>query len=395
MNIQSFKADYIFPITSEPIENGILVVDSDNGKIVDILHNPKNDKPFNQYFKGVLVPGFINSHCHLELSHMKGMVPTGTKLIPFIKDIVTKRGATKLQIQNAIRKGDKEMARNGIVAVGDISNTTDTFLQKSKSNIQYHTFIEMFDFLQEDAAQNAFDGYLKIYNQLTPKQGDKKSCVPHAPYSVSKNLFGLINQVNKNLEATISIHNQETQPESDLFLNKTGDLIPFYAGFGISLSHFEATGKSSLSFAMEQMDTAQKALFVHNTLTTEADIEAAKSRFKHVYWATCPNANLYIENNLPIYQRFLNQNAKVCIGTDSLSSNWGLSILEEMKTIAKYQSNIDFQTLIRWATINGAEALGFDHQLGSFEIGKMPGVNWLNLNSKMELDSNTKVKKII
>ena len=66
------------------------------------------------------------------------------------------------------------------------------------------------------------------------------------------------------------------------------------------------------------------------------------------------------------------------IGTDSLASNWSLSILEEMKTIMKYQSGMAFEELLKWATINGAQALGFDDRLGSSEVGKRPGVNLLN-----------------
>jgi len=390
------KADYIFPVSSSPIENGIIVVDNSTGKIIDLINNSKNIKKYDQYYSGIMVPGFVNAHCHLELSHMKGIVPTGTKLIPFISDIVTKRGATKQQIQNAIQRADKEMFRNGIVAVGDISNTTDTFLQKSKSKIHYHTFVEMFDFLQDEKASENFNHYIKVYNDLNTKGIDKKSVVPHAPYSVSKSLFEKINAQNIPFEITVSIHNQETQPEIDLFRNKSGDIIPFYNNFGISLDNFQANGTNSIDYALLNMDASKRTIFVHNTLTSEENIKAAQDKFKQTYWATCPNANLYIENNLPRYQHFINQNAKVCIGTDSLSSNWGLSILEEMKTISKYQSKIDFSTLIKWATLNGAEALGMDATIGSFEIGKIPGINIIDMKTKsMELDSKSKIRKII
>ncbi|MCB0663517.1 MAG: amidohydrolase family protein, partial [Saprospiraceae bacterium] len=124
----------------------------------------------------------------------------------------------------------------------------------------------------------------------------------------------------------------------------------------------------------EHMDPKQRTLFVHNTMTTVEDIEAATKWNKNIYWATCPNANLFIENRMPNYQRFLDTNAKVTIGTDSLTSNWQLSIVEEMKTIAKFQSYVDFDTLLQWATLNGAEALGFEDELGSIEKGKTPGL---------------------
>ena len=134
---------------------------------------------------------------------------------------------------------------------------------------------------------------------------------------------------------------------------------------------------------------------MHNTLTSKADIVAAQKWSQRVYWATCPNANLYIENRLPNYQYFLDENARVTIGTDSLTSNWQLSVLEEMKTIARYQSYVPFATMLEWATLNGAKALGFDATLGSIDVGKTPGLNVLNTNIHGDLKAHTRVKRLI
>lgn len=125
---------------------------------------------------------------------------------------------------------------------------------------------------------------------------------------------------------------------------------------------------------MQHLNPAHRTLFVHNTLTTASDILSAQTWSPNTYWATCPNANLYIENRLPNYRAFLDTNARMTIGTNSLTSNWQLSVLEEMKTIARYQSYVPFSALLRWATLNGAQALGFDDTLGSLEVGKTPGV---------------------
>jgi cytosine/adenosine deaminase-related metal-dependent hydrolase len=114
---------------------------------------------------------------------------------------------------------------------------------------------------------------------------------------------------------------------------------------------------------------------------------------EQVFWATCPNANLYIENRLPEYRRFTEARAQVCIGTDSLTSNWQLNILEEMKTILRYQSYLDFETVLQWATINGAKALGFDNELGSIEAGKTPGLVWIqNMENNKLTDKSIAVK---
>lgn len=393
--MRKITADYIFPVSSAPIKEGVIEVD-ENGEVLKIGKRIDYKTSELEVHEGVIIPGFINTHCHLELSHMKGKVDTGTGLIPFIVGVVTKRDVPKPEILEAIAVAEQEMIDNGIVAVGDISNVTDTFGQKSKGNLRYYTFIEFFDFLQDETAQVEFDKYKSVYDELELVNGSRKICVPHAPYSVSERLFELINNSNsEHQNTTISIHNEETPPENELFLSKSGGFIDFYNSFGINLDKFEATQQTSIHYALQQMDASQRTLFVHNTLTSAEDIEAANAWNDKVYWATCPNANLYIENRLPNYKLFLDAEARMTIGTDSLTSNWQLSILEEMKAIARYQSYVPFEVLLKWATLNGAEALGFEEDLGSIEIGKKPGLNLLNLGSDLKLNNDTQVKKLV
>jgi aminodeoxyfutalosine deaminase len=391
--MRKITADWIYPVSADPIPEAVITLD-DAGKIIAIDSRAKHNPNSLEVYKGVIVPGFINTHCHLELSHMKGVVDTGTTLIPFITGVVTKRNAKPAVIAKAIAKAEKDMIDGGIVAVGDISNVPDTFAQKEKGNLRYYSFVEMFDFLQEDNAQFEFEKYKMVFKKLPLAEGSNKSMVPHAPYSVSQLLFILLKEANPQEGVTISIHNQETQPEQDLFLEGKGAFYDFYGNFGISLDQFRPNRKTAIHYALENMNPQNRTLFVHNTLTSQEDIEAAHKWSKNVYWATCPNANLYIENRLPNYQYFLNTHARMTIGTDSLTSNWQLSILEEMKTIQRFQSYVPFDTLLRWATLNGAQALGFDDTLGSIAIGKTPGLNLLNLKKDRILRGDTKVKKL-
>jgi len=388
--MKKITADWVFPVNAAPIREGVVTLD-DSGKILRIDTRDQHRDEDLDIHKGALIPGFVNTHCHLELSHMKGKVATGTTLIPFITNVVQKREATEAVIQNAIKTADEDMRKNGIVAVGDISNQPDTFDRKSRSNIRYYNFIEMFDFLQDGDAQKTYDQYRAVYDVLQLSEKHQKTCVPHAPYSVSETLFQLINEANTGTQKTVSIHNQETVPENELFEHGTGGFVDFYGGFGISLEAFEPNHKSAIHYALAHLDSAHRTLFVHNTLTTRADIEAAQAWSPHVYWATCPNANLYIENRLPNYQAFLDTNARMTIGTDSLTSNWQLSILEEMRTILRFQSYLDFETVLKWATLNGAQALGFEADLGSLEVGKTPGINLLNIDDTFELNGETSV----
>lgn len=392
--MKKFSADLIFPVSGPPVSNTVVITDEE-GKILAMEPAHDHDASTVLYLNGILVPGFINTHCHLELSHLKNMVPTGTGLLPFLKGVVSLREFPMEAILEAIDKGDQEMYEAGIVAVGDISNKADTAARKNNSKIRYYTFVEMFDFIQDALAQKSFEQYKQVFDEQSVANGNKKSCVPHAPYTVSKKLFKLLDEVNP-LDVTISIHNQETAHENALFLKKAGGFLSFFRDFGFDMDNFQPTGANSIFYAMEYMNPARRTLFVHNTMTTREDLAAAKAWSDHTFWATCPNANLYIENRLPDYSCFLENNVCVTIGTDSLTSNWKLSILEEMKSILKFQSYLKFETVLEWATLNGAKALGFDKDLGSIEPGKKPGLLHLDLDaSRLLLDEQTTVKRLI
>lgn len=390
-----FSANRIYTSDGTYLENHGISVD-DEGTILDIKPLDTFGSADIQSHQGLILPGFVNAHCHLELSHMKGKLETGTGLLSFIGNVVKQRGATEEEIQDAIYIANTEMYESGIVAVGDISNQTDTFKCKEESLIKYYTFVEMFDFMQDFMTHGAIDQYSKVAEAFRKTDKHKVDLVPHAPYSVSQNLLNYIDeQAGQN--ATISIHNQETPPENELFEKGSGAFYDFYKSFDLSLDKFESINQTAIHYVLKSFAKNKKMLFVHNTLTTLEDIKAAQSVCKSSYWATCPNANLYIENQLPNYRNFLDLDAKVCIGTDSLTSNWQLNVFEEIKTIKKYKSFIPFTTLVDWACKNGAEALGYDDELGTIEKGKKPGLVLIDADTSGEEPdiSNADSRKLI
>lgn len=389
--MRKITADLIFTLTGEPLKEHAITID-DEGTILKIDALVNHDSGSIEAYKGIITPGFINTHCHLELSHMKGLVNTGTGLLEFIGNVVKHRDFPQEQILHAIEKADQEMYDEGIVAVGDISNKIDTASTKIKSKINYYTFVEMFDFMQSTMTEATIDQYKSVYDGHSDEYGNKKCYVPHAPYTVSEGLYEHIRNENFQYD-TVSIHNQETPHEDELFRKKTGGFIDFYKSFGFSLDKFEATGQSSIHSAMKNMNAMVKTLFVHNTMTTAADIAMAYDWNFRTYWATCANANLYIENRLPNYKAFIDADAKMTIGTDSLTSNWQLSILEEMKTIKKYKSFLSFETLITWACKNGAEALGYEDQLGTIEVGKKPGL--VHIDAEIDMSGDVDISRAV
>jgi len=366
--VTTYTADILLPADRPPIPNGYVTFD-ESGMVTEVGEVlPKGVKAIHH--KGALIAGFINTHCHLELSHLKGRVDTGTGLLPFLRGVVTLRDVDPADIAAAIKQADQAMWDAGIQAVGDISNTADTAEIKKSSPIQYYTFVEAFDFLQGgEMAKGVFAKAKATYDA----QPSPKRYVPHAPYTVSPELYEMINAANPE-GGIVSIHNQETPAENELFQSKTGGFIEFYKDFGFNIEHVSAYAKTSLDATLPHLNPANTTLFVHNTLTTTADMKRAEGWSNKVYWATCPNANLYIENRLPRYADFIEEGVRMTIGTDSLTSNWQLSVLEEIKTIQRMQRFVDTATLIQWATLNGAEALGMSNELGSLTPGKRPGL---------------------
>lgn len=386
--MQNFiSADWVFPVSSAPLQNGVLEI-TDNGEIIQVLTAAEaKAKQIKNilYFEGALVPGFINTHCHLELSHLKGLIEEKTGLTGFIKQILAQRQQPEEEIIAALKKADLEMYANGIVAVGDISNLLISKSIKLKSKIYYHTFVEVFGFNRP--SEPIIEAGVQLKKDFAPL---KSSVVPHAPYSVSSLLFNEIKNITQG-DDILSIHNQETIGENELFETGTGYFADFFAELGIAQSDAHNTGKNSLSYHLPQLPKTINTLLVHNTFSSKADVDFAKEQHKKLYWCLCPNANLYIENILPDVELLKAEDLKITLGTDSLASNHQLNILAEMQTLQD-QKAISFNDVLKWATLNGAEFLGIDNQFGSLEVGKSPGVlNICNVkNGNITKDSTIK-----
>ena len=383
MASRKLKANNIFNGTSFLGQNNVLVTKADG--TIEAIIDEKDAGTDIEVVNGILCPGFVNAHCHLELSHLKNKIPTHTGLVNFILQILQLRGPNENKLA-AMQAAEAEMYNSGIVAVGDICNTTDSISIKKESKIYWHNFIEVSGFIDAMAAKkmedivavaNAFENVLKNKRQI--------SIVPHAPYSVSKTLFEFINAKAKN--KTLSIHNQETETENDFFENKTGDFLKLYNTLGIDIANFEATEKTSLQTWLPYITATERIIAVHNTFTSKADIDFAKQNINphKMFYCLCVNANLYIENELPNIELFIQNNCNIVLGTDSLASNNQLNIFEEIKTIQKHYPTIPLCTILQWATFNGAKALGIEDKFGSLHVGKKPGVVLLTEHNSIRI----------
>ena len=401
MSFRKFSADYVFD-GYRLLKDAVIVMEED-GTVQQVV-NIDDAGTDVHHFKGVLCPGLVNCHCHIELSHLKNVIPPHTGLVNFLVSVVQKRGFNPDAIQRSMEAAEQEMYKNGIVAVGDICNTTDAVKLKSNSGLYWHSFIEVLSFTDElaDAQMKHYSNVLLEHEKvLFPRY--KNVLSPHAPYTISPKTFQFINDQTQN--QIISIHSQEHPAEDQLYIQGDGDYLKLFRIFGFKESPFPVTGKSSLQSYLPHFDNGQTLLLVHNSYITEEDIlfanNYAETKGLTLLYCLCINANRYIEDKEPPIELLVKHQCKLVLGTDSYSSNWQLSIAKEIESIL----NTDFfrkqsykdsvETVFTWATINGARALQIENVFGSFEQGKRPGVVLIENMFENELKGKNIVSKRI
>lgn len=357
-----------------------MLVLNDKGEFEGLIDASTVKNSQIEHHIGIITPGFINVHCHLELSHMHELIPQKKGFLEFARAIITKRNSVAIdKMTEAAMKADEQMRNYGIVAVGDISNTDLSFPIKKKSNIHYHTFIELLG-LNPAQQQPMMQYGIGLLDQLKQLQL-AGSLAPHAPYSCSAELIKAIALQNENQGTPTSIHNQESEDENKFLRGEPSQFDELYKFLQLDISWFKPHFKSSLNAYVKLLNNFNNIL-VHNTFSSEEDIRSAGP---NVFWCLCPSANLYIEDTLPNFNQLLKNTQQICFGTDSLASNSDLNIVKEASMF--YERTGDLELSLKGLTSTAAKALGINDRFGIFVKGKNTGVNLIthsNLHLKLE-----------
>ncbi len=374
MRYQKFKADLIFDGYRFRDSPDTVLITDESGKILDLLDETEAGDGIRS-LNGMICPGFVNAHCHIELSHLKGCIEPGTGLVEFVQQVLRSRTSNSEIKLSAMQSAADELYRTGTVAVGDICNTTDSIELKKNSPLYWHNFVEVSGFV-EATALNRYQAALDVIAQMTMAGIPPASVTlaAHAPYSVSAPLFRLINEHTRHQVTTI--HNQECAAENEFYRQKTGDFLGLYKNLGIDISPFVPSATSSFEYWYPYYNHQQRVIAVHNTFMAEQDL-AFYTNHQNValYFCLCVNANRYIENRFPPEWLVKTHGYRLLIGTDSYASNEQLNMLEEIKQLSvHFGSAVPLKQWLKSATINGATALNRSDSLGSFEQGKTPGV---------------------
>ena len=370
--MRRFSANYIYTNTGLPIKNGVIGV-NDDGTIVEIIDHKGQEKEYahTEFRNGIIVPGFINAHSHTELSMLKGKINPKTGLADFVNQIRNFRLQNADVDKSIIAGALSEVHRSGTVAIADICNTTDSLSAKQHSFARFVNFVEVLG-LDNEKAQHIMDRALAIQEDFNQLNGSKTFLSPHSVYALSTQLW---EQLAQNLTSNdiVSIHFAESRDEEQFTLSQSGAIAKNYSNWGLNALH--APKGLPIDIVKKYLPKEAKILFVHNTFLSRKQAHELNNHFTNAFFVLCPTSNFYIENTLPNIPMFSELQLSIALGTDSLASSHTLSIFEQIRLILSAYSEISFAEVLRWATINGAIALGFDSHFGTIELGKSPGLN--------------------
>ncbi len=372
MGIRRTTASLVYTLDAEPIRNGYVEYDDADGTIVGI----GACGPAEEVMDGVLIPGFVNAHCHVELSHLHGKFRKGTGMAGFIDQINELRDWAGRDVKIELtRKWMDKMWTDGVSAMADISNDDSSFEVKKNHPMYTRTFLEVFGSEPEMCGD-----VMKEVTELK-KLADSYSIdaapTPHSCYTMSPQLLSA--SAAAGLESGfLSYHSQESREEEELLRSGSGAMYENRKRSGMSTP--PVTGESSLKYFIDRLAAAKDVpydehiLLVHNVCLDQEDIDAAKKVMNNPYFAICPLSNIFIHNALPPISLMRSNGLAIALGTDSLSSNDDLDIVKELNCLHMNFPEVPMAELLTWACLNGAKFLKKDDVIGTLTVGKRPGI---------------------
>lgn len=395
--MKKIRSKYLVTSEGKPISNGCVTFDDDL-RVVSVSDSAPAGGEEEKYYDGIVCPGFTNAHCHLELSHEKGLFTQGSGMDGFIKQINALREVVGPEDRLAAMSREMDsLWKQGVSSMGDISNCSESFALKASSPLYTRTFLEVFGTEPEDAAGIVAD-VLKLQADAL-SLGIDAAPTPHSPYTSSAELIRRVSAEGLK-SGYLSYHSQESREEEDFIRTGTGPLAEDYRERGLSMP--EPTGTGALVYFLNILKQIHPApfkehiLLVHNVATDQESIDAAKAMLKNVFWVLCPLSNWFIHRSMPPVALMRSNALTICLGTDSLCSNTVLSMVEEMKCISSHFPEVPTEEILTWATINGAKALGVDSRAGSFRPGKQPGAVFISgVTDDMRLTADSRSERIL
>ncbi len=351
------RARWVLKDPDTIIENGYVAVRE--GLIQECGGGPvPNGARVRDHGPGVIMPGVINAHTHLELSALKGVLPLGEGFAKWVRVLLMKREALdENALMGGIRSGIGELLDSGCVAAGEISTmgiTRELFEASSLSGIWFHEVLGTDTTLPE--------------NRPMTDETRKASFAGHAPHTTSPDLLAALKDAANRRGLPFSIHLHESRDEETFIRTGKGTWANLLGDRGIDWSGWGLPSESPVHHAEKIGILDRNTLGVHMILAGKKEIALFAETGARL--CICPRSNMNLHGELPDLPALIDAGIPLSLGTDSLASVSSLSIFDEMKFLSGRFREIDPRLILEAATVGGAGALGMEDVFGSLDRGK-------------------------
>jgi len=382
----TLTARWIFPADRDPIPGGTITIQDDRILAVAAKGQRQADQDLG---KVAILPGLVNAHTHLDLSALRGLTPPTPDFTAWLRQVVNHRRAMSPdQVQLAIQAGLAESLRFGTTLLGDISGQGQSWQMLVRAPLHAVVFHEILG-LPADRASQTWDGVLEWLRACNNSESCRQGLSPHAPYSVRHSLF----EKSATIRCPLAIHLAETRAELELLQHRTGPFVEFLKELGA----WDPQGLAQSPQQVVDFFRGLNVLWIHaNYLDPETKLGAGHTI---VY---CPRTHAAFGHSPHPFREFLSRGIRVALGTDSLASNPDLDVLAEARFVHRHYPDVPGETLLRMATLWGAEALGWNDETGSLTADKSADLIVLPLPDQHPADphdlvfgSESRVKRVM
>jgi cytosine/adenosine deaminase-related metal-dependent hydrolase len=370
------SARCVVPIVRPPIGDGAVAL-ADDGEVLAVGGRAELRAEFpeavEERAQGVLLPGLVNAHCHLELSAHADTVAGGHGLFPWATALMRARqGDEPERTRDAAARAASAAVALGTAAIGDVGNSLAAVPGIGRAGLRGVLFHELVG-SREAATGDALADAAREQRELGDwPRGLRYVRAPHAPYSVGPDLLQRIFAAAAGEGRATSIHVAEDDDEIALLRDGSGRWPAFLAGMGVDPAT-RVPRKSPVAYlaSLGAFETETPPLLVHMVHAGADDLRIAQQAGATV--VLCPRSNLYIGGRLPDVDAVVREELRFAIGTDSLASVPDLSLWGEMATLAAHFPTVQPARWLEAATWGGARALGLRAH-GALAPGARPGV---------------------
>lgn len=368
--MEVLAASWVVPVASPPLRDGRVAVEGGRIAWVGRAGDPgAPEAPVQDLGRGVLLPGLVNAHCHLELSHLAGRVSFAGGFVAWVEALVGSREGDGEVVRAGAAEAIRELEQSGTVAVGDVSNGLVHLDLLGASRLEAVVFLELlaWDPARAQGTLEWADGRLAGLAGLAPNV--RVRLAAHAPHSVSPALFaGLVAR-----GGPAALHLAESPDETRFLATGVGDWPGFLERRGLGHVAFEPPGLTPVAYADRLGALRPGLVAAHAVQVGAADRELLARR--GVFVALCPRSNRNLGVGIAPAPELMAAGVRLCLGTDSLASAESLDLLADAALLHRQFPALDPSAIVRMATLGGAEALGLA-ELGAIAPGRRSALSF-------------------